>query len=352
MAEERRSAPRARISGVRVIFESAGGDPVETGALNIGRGGLFVTAPQPPAVGKRIALEIQVTGEATPWSALGRVVWTRGRDAGQGRPPGMGVKLIDVEDSVLATIDGLVDGCEEIDQREIEPMTATTREATLLGVGTSTIETAAAKPIVLAAPGRENTGVGVSVGSAPSTPLPLAPRNPVPPRTPSFHEPNGNREPSVVIDLVTRDGVAAYDGPSASDEPTVIRRRGMGRWVLASVFLAIAAAAAYAFLNGDVDRVVRLWEPPPSPPPSPKQPVTATTSANATTPATTTATTTPTTAQSATALPVLAPLPPFGSASTGEPRKAPSASPANTPSRALAPAATASKKAMREDNPY
>src|SRR5579864_2948646 len=108
MAEERRSAPRARISGVRVTYESAAGDHVETEAPNIGRGGLFIASGKPLAVGKRIALEIQIAGELVPWSALGRVVWTREHADGERRPAGMGVKLIDVEDVVVTTIEGLV----------------------------------------------------------------------------------------------------------------------------------------------------------------------------------------------------------------------------------------------------
>src|SRR5579863_6423520 len=98
MTEERRSAPRARISGARVTYESAAGDHVETDALNIGRGGLFVATARPLAVGKRISLEIQMAGDPGPWSALGRVVWVREDAAEPQRPSGMGVKLIDVED--------------------------------------------------------------------------------------------------------------------------------------------------------------------------------------------------------------------------------------------------------------
>ncbi|HZU81639.1 MAG TPA: PilZ domain-containing protein, partial [Polyangiaceae bacterium] len=90
MAEERRSARRASIAGVRVTYESATGDHVETDALNLGPGGLFVLGAKPLPVGKRIALEIQVVGEREPWSALGRVVWTRDAPQGENRPAGMG----------------------------------------------------------------------------------------------------------------------------------------------------------------------------------------------------------------------------------------------------------------------
>jgi uncharacterized protein (TIGR02266 family) len=108
MADERRSARRAHIGGVRVTYESATGERVETVAQDLARGGLFVRTAKPLAVGKRIALEIQVIGEQGTWSALGRVVWTREAADGE-RPAGMGVKLIDIEDSVAAAIDRLVE---------------------------------------------------------------------------------------------------------------------------------------------------------------------------------------------------------------------------------------------------
>jgi uncharacterized protein (TIGR02266 family) len=109
MADERRSARRAHIGGVRVTYESATGERVETVAQDLARGGLFVRAAKPLAVGKRIALEIQVVGEQGTWSALGRVIWIREAADGEHRPAGMGVKLIDIEDSVAAAIDRLVE---------------------------------------------------------------------------------------------------------------------------------------------------------------------------------------------------------------------------------------------------
>jgi uncharacterized protein (TIGR02266 family) len=123
MADERRSARRAHIGGVRVTYESATGDRVETVAQDLARGGLFVRAAKPLPVGKRIALEIQVIGEQGTWSALGRVVWTREAADGE-RPAGMGVKLIDIEDSVAAAIDRLVETRERTEPGVGAPSTS------------------------------------------------------------------------------------------------------------------------------------------------------------------------------------------------------------------------------------
>jgi uncharacterized protein (TIGR02266 family) len=180
MADERRSARRARLGGVRVTYESATGDRVETVAHDLARGGLFVRAAKPPAVGKRIALEIQIIGERGTWSALGRVVWRREAAAGD-LPAGMGVKLIDVDESVVSTIDRLVD----------------TRE-------------------------RTEPGVGVPTG---------------PPRTP-------HRAPalSIPIDLVGRRKAAttpAGEAPAATD-----KRTGCGWGMVAIGTLAVVGAVA------------------------------------------------------------------------------------------------------------
>src|ERR1700722_9174064 len=100
MAEERRSSYRIRLSGVRVLYESAAGERIEANALDLGGGGLFVRTAAPLAVGKRISLEIEVIGETGPWSAVGRVAWVREKSECEGSPPGMGIKLIDADPAV------------------------------------------------------------------------------------------------------------------------------------------------------------------------------------------------------------------------------------------------------------
>jgi uncharacterized protein (TIGR02266 family) len=214
MADERRSARRARIAGVRVTYESAAGDRVDAHAKDLGRGGLFVRTTKPLAVGKRIALEIQVVGVQTPWAALGRVVWNRESADGEDRPAGMGVKLIDVEDAVVAAIDRLVD----------------TREPTEPGVG--------------------------------EPPKPV----PVPPRAP---------EASIPIDLIAprkEPAVAAQAAPAAAAAPApgaapTEKRTGCGWLVVLGVLAAIAGVAAYVLFDG-------MFRPPPRVQPIPAGPAT------------------------------------------------------------------------------
>jgi Tfp pilus assembly protein PilZ len=282
MTEERRSAPRARISGARVTYESAAGDHVETDALNIGPEGLFVTTAKPLAVGKRISIEIQVAGEP-PWSALGRIVWVRQEADGPQRPSGMGVKLIDVEDAMVAAMDRLVLAQASAEQAEVvrAAAAASKREATVLGVGAQK-ETAPAVPIVSVAP-RERTILGV--GLAPSSEESASAEEPSPQRVSSRphkpaapREPSGAREPSVVVDLVDsekkgaaapRDEAATREASSAPDVPTVVKRRRGAGWFLVFVFLLLAAAAAYALMGTDLERIQRLTgTSPPPPPPS------------------------------------------------------------------------------------
>jgi len=197
MAEERRSAPRARISGARVTYESANGDHTETDALNLARGGLFVRTERPLAVGKRLALEIQVAGELVPWSALGRVVWIREHDDGDRRPAGMGVKLIDVEDSVAATIERLVAGRAHID-----------------GGIDSPPQPALVAPIVSVGAPRERTIHGLGASSFPVAERPIPREAAAPPSmTP---EPEEAREPSVVVALVSRSKRAPEQRDAAS----------------------------------------------------------------------------------------------------------------------------------------
>src|SRR5580704_17004033 len=151
MDDERRSAGRARVSGVQVTYESATGDPVNAIGVDLSRGGLFVQTTKPLAVGKRIALEIRVVGEhdtQEPWAALGRVVWTREKDEDEQRPQGMGIRLIDADDAVLDEIDRLVQTRERTepavgDTADATPAVAAVaaalaREETLLGAGIAT----------------------------------------------------------------------------------------------------------------------------------------------------------------------------------------------------------------------
>jgi uncharacterized protein (TIGR02266 family) len=293
MADERRSARRARLSGVRITYESASGERLEADALDLSRSGLFVRTAKPLGVGKRIALEIQVLGQPGPWSALGRVVWTR--DSGDGdRPPGMGVKLIDVDDGVVATMDRLVE----------------TREPTEPGVG------------------------------GPSKPAHL-------------EMPSRRRDVSIPIDLVARKKDSASERPPAASatvaaaaSPAAARRGGYGWLVVLGVLAAVAGVAGYVLFDG-------LFRPPPQVAPIPSVHPPAMTrpavssGAAAPPPPSETSATEPTPA-------VITPPPvtaPTGSANVAPPAGTASKKP-TAPSTVAAPGRLPGTTPKRPDNPY
>jgi uncharacterized protein (TIGR02266 family) len=216
MAEERRSAHRVRITGVRVTYESATGGSVEADGLDLGVGGVFVRTAAPLPVGKRIGLEIHVIGEPGPWSALGRVVWTRAKGEGDAAPPGMAVKFIDVDDTVVAAIERLVE----------------TRESTEPGVGKASSPPPTTAPADGPTPERERTLTGVGV--APEEPVPAPP--PPPPR-----------EQSVAIDLATKKSAPPI---SPSRPPEAQKGGSAGRAIVVVLLLIVAAVAAYVLVDG------------------------------------------------------------------------------------------------------
>jgi uncharacterized protein (TIGR02266 family) len=264
MADERRGTKRAPISGVRVTFEGATGARIDADVLDLASGGLFIRTDAPLSVGKRIALDLSIVGEPGPWSALGRVVWSRPA-AEPGRPAGMGVKLIDVDDSTLEAIERLVD----------------TREPTAPGVGSKpgdALPPVKATPVIVvpppAAPERERTlmGVGLSTEAAPPLALsptpppavaaseavtePIHPRPPPPPPAP----PGLEREQSVAIDLVTPKKeaspppapVSAPLAPVAPPQsiPPRADPAGSAPWVVIVLLLVVAGIAAYVLFDG------------------------------------------------------------------------------------------------------
>jgi uncharacterized protein (TIGR02266 family) len=209
MDDERRTSPRVHIAGLRVVYESGNGEPAEAYALDLATGGLFVGTPTPLAVGKRISLEIQVVGEAVPWAALGRVVWSRAKSEGEDAPAGMGVKLIDADDTVLAALARLV----------------ARRERTEPGVGQGSTPPPA--PVTVTPPGRERTilGVGAPLEETPAAPSSLA---------------------AVVSERVstTPPSAPSPPGPRKQAKPSAA-----GRAVVILVLLAVAAIAAYVVLD-------------------------------------------------------------------------------------------------------
>jgi uncharacterized protein (TIGR02266 family) len=126
---------RAHIPRVSVKYEVAPGRFAVGEALEMSEGGLFILATRPVRPTSLIELEIRVLGEPTPIHAIARVVWTREVDEGGGRPAGMGVKLIDLEDAARGLIARLV----------------AVRQPTMHGIGAPPILPAYAAPVVVRA---------------------------------------------------------------------------------------------------------------------------------------------------------------------------------------------------------
>jgi uncharacterized protein (TIGR02266 family) len=359
---------------MRVVFESAAGERVEADVLDVGSGGLFIRTAKPLAPGKRVSIEVHALPGLAEWSALGRVVWTREigtKDA----PPGMGMKLIDVDDAMVAAIDRLVDSRDRT-QGPTGAGEGLSREPTVLGVGTPEKPPVVASPIVPIAPARERTVLGVGVG-APAVakarerersvqePPPgdwdvpdphevptrenVVPQRVVPvreeaPPSKAAPEPEPPAAPlpeaSIAIDLVARKPEADVDEAPAPGIP----RRRRGRWLL---FLLLAAASATGALYVMRDRIPwagRLLQAWTASPPAPEPVVPS--------PSVPTATATP--------MPMPIPLASPTASGAASARVTPSATPSTTPTPSKAPArapptaAPAATPAKRPagDNPY
>jgi uncharacterized protein (TIGR02266 family) len=265
MGEERRKARRGRVPGLRVEYEDAAGGKVEAEALDVCSGGAFILTPAPLAPGKRLSLDVALDGETTRWSALARVVWTR-PSGSPGGPPGMGVKIIDADDAMIALIERLVDSGERTD-----PGTGGTkipaRERTMLGIGMAEKkEEAVARPIVGLAPTREKTilGMGMVAGLPPVNVGETAPPASASPETPQV-PPAPDSDESLALDLVAKKPHVAVT--EAAKEPELVpkepessppitedslsaaglpRRRGR-TWLVLLLLLAIAGGAVYVY---------------------------------------------------------------------------------------------------------
>jgi uncharacterized protein (TIGR02266 family) len=254
MSDERRTTHRAHVPGVHATYETASGDLQQAEVMDLAVGGLFLRTDAPTAVGKRVALDIVVTGEPEPWSALGRVVWIRTTTVDDERPAGMAIKLIDVDDDVRAGIERLVALRERTEPGVGGPPSpqAPLKEPTMLGVGASVPSDLMPTPIAFAP---VDVPVSVAVEPSPDAPA-VAPEAAAAPIA---------REPSIAIDLVARKSVpaeavlaAGAEGQNvevrvAQGEAPAKRGRGMG-WLLL-VAVLVAAMAAYAFR----EQLLSVW---------------------------------------------------------------------------------------------
>jgi uncharacterized protein (TIGR02266 family) len=275
MSDERRTTHRAQVPGVHATYETASGDLQRAEVLDLAVGGLFLRTDAPAAVGKRVALDIEVKGEAAPWSALGRVVWIRPATVDEERPAGMAIKLIDIDDDVRVGIERLVAMRERT-----EPGVggAATPEP---GVGgASSPEPGVGGAATPEPPPKERTVLGVGVPTpnelvpTPVAFVPVEVEMPVqveaePP--PAATASPIAREASIAIDLVARKSIpveaAIAAGPetrdaeaqSVAEAPSseagrAKKGRGRGGWLLLLAVL-VAAMAAYAFR----EQLLSVW---------------------------------------------------------------------------------------------
>jgi uncharacterized protein (TIGR02266 family) len=279
MSDERRGDKRAPIAGVKVTYEDASGTRIEEDVLDLAVGGIFIRSLVPMSVGKRIALDLTIVGEPGPWSALGRVVWTR-PDATPGRPAGMGVKIIDMDDATAALIARLVETREvtapgvgqvpAVTSAPVVTLGAPERERTLMGVGLTaeappppttttqeeaSIELRLAEQVELAVEGKPAvpTKVEVATEADAKVVVELEAKPSVEPLAPPAAV---VREQSVAIDLVTPKKDAAPEAEPARNlatpPPSVppARPGGGARWVVVVLLLIIAGIAAYVLFDG------------------------------------------------------------------------------------------------------
>lgn len=168
MPDERRRGPRTRVDGARVTCESASGERVRGRGLDLGEGGIFVQVDKLPAVGARLSLEVHLAGEPAAWAVGGRVIWVQDVASKDGRPRGMGVAFVDVDDAARAGISRALARDAAAGPGERLAARPPSRERTVLGVGLATPHHAvAAAPIVAVAPSRERTVLGVAPVAAP-----------------------------------------------------------------------------------------------------------------------------------------------------------------------------------------
>jgi len=110
MAQDTRKDKRATLDSLVVRYKSATVDEfIENHSHDVSAGGLFVQTEAPFTAGTLLKFEIRIGDDKSVIVGVGRVVWKRDTAAPDGRPPGMGVKFIKIDDPSKALIRSLVD---------------------------------------------------------------------------------------------------------------------------------------------------------------------------------------------------------------------------------------------------
>jgi uncharacterized protein (TIGR02266 family) len=107
--KESRRDPRSRALNLTVRYKSATvADFVEDHSYDISRGGLFIKTANPFATGTLLKFEVRIVGEKTVIDGVGRVAWRREKNLGPGKPAGMGIKFIRIDDACVQVIEHAV----------------------------------------------------------------------------------------------------------------------------------------------------------------------------------------------------------------------------------------------------
>lgn len=110
MSQDTRKDKRAQDTSIVVRYKSATVDEfIEHHAHDVSRGGIFVKTTTPFGPGTLLKFELRISDDKPLIAGVGRVVWKRDpAQVGEGRPSGMGVKFIKIDEPSRVLIDEVV----------------------------------------------------------------------------------------------------------------------------------------------------------------------------------------------------------------------------------------------------
>jgi uncharacterized protein (TIGR02266 family) len=110
MADARKD--RRTLLSLKIRYKSATlEDFIERYSMDISRGGVFIKAKKPLAVGTLLKFEFMLQDQSTLIHGVGRVVWRREEaEADANNPSGMGIKFIKMDPDSRSVVQRIVDG--------------------------------------------------------------------------------------------------------------------------------------------------------------------------------------------------------------------------------------------------
>jgi uncharacterized protein (TIGR02266 family) len=109
MADARKD--RRTLLSLKIRYKSATlEDFIERYSMDISRGGVFIKAKKPLAVGTLLKFEFMLQDQSTLIHGVGRVVWRRDpEEADSANPPGMGIKFIKMDPDSRSVVQRIVE---------------------------------------------------------------------------------------------------------------------------------------------------------------------------------------------------------------------------------------------------